>query len=137
MSENKVYLINQGRLTIIEAEIDELCREVRDKGMLEATMDYHYAVHNAEISFIVVGTPSSKKGNLKLKYIYDVTRQVGEAMRDKTVFILWQFAAWFFREQILRLEKLLLRLLARRGEGDSQLCLISSSCVKEQLFMTI
>ena len=52
VSENKVNLINQGRPTIIEAEIDELCKEAHDKGLLEATMDYHYAVHNSEISFI-------------------------------------------------------------------------------------
>lgn len=86
VSENKVNLINQGRPTIIEAEIDELCKEAHDKGLLEATMDYHYAVHNSEISFIVVGTPSSKEGHLNLKYIYEVARQIGEAMRDKDDF---------------------------------------------------
>lgn len=48
VSENKVNLINQGRPTIIEAEIDELCKEAHDKGLLEATMDYHYAVHKQE-----------------------------------------------------------------------------------------
>ncbi|WP_125140041.1 nucleotide sugar dehydrogenase [Clostridium transplantifaecale] len=86
VSENKVKLINQGRPTIIEAEIDELVKEAHDKGLLEATMDYHYAVHNSEISFIVVGTPSSKEGHLNLNYIYGVARQIGEAMRDKSEF---------------------------------------------------
>ena len=38
ISENKVNLINQGRPTIIEAEIEELCKEAHDKGLLEATM---------------------------------------------------------------------------------------------------
>lgn len=83
VSENKVSLINQGRPTIIEAEIEDLVKEAHDKGLLEATMDYHYAVHNSEISFIVVGTPSSKEGHLNLNYIYGVARQIGEAMRDK------------------------------------------------------
>ena len=86
VSENKVKLINQGRPTIIEAEIDELVREAHDKGLLEATMDYHYAVHNSEISFIVVGTPSSKEGHLNLNYIYGVARQIGEAIREKSDF---------------------------------------------------
>ncbi len=49
-------------------------------------MDYHYAVHNSEISFIVVGTPSSKEGHLNLNYIYDVARQIGKAMTDKADF---------------------------------------------------
>lgn len=86
VSVNKVKLINQGRPTIIEAEIDELVKEAHDKGLLEATMDYHYAVHNSEISFIVVGTPSSKEGHLNLNYIYGVARQIGEAMREKNDF---------------------------------------------------
>ena len=86
VSENKVNLINQGKPTIIEAEIDELVKEAHDRGLLEATMDYHYAVHNSEISFIVVGTPSSKEGHLNLNYIYNVARQIGEALRDKDDF---------------------------------------------------
>lgn len=86
ISENKVKLINQGKPTIIEAEIEDLVRDAHEKGMLEATMDYHYAVHNSEISFIVVGTPSSKEGHLNLNYIYDVARQIGEALADKTEF---------------------------------------------------
>ena len=49
-------------------------------------MDYHYAVHKSEISFIVVGTPSSKEGHLNLNYIYGVARQIGEAMADKDDF---------------------------------------------------
>ena len=83
VSENKVKLMNQGRPTIIEAEINELIKEGHDKGLIESTMDYHYAVHNSEISFIVVGTPSSKEGHLNLSYIYKVAHQIGEALKDK------------------------------------------------------
>ena len=86
VSANKVNLINQGKPTIIEAEIEDLIREAHNKGLLEATMDYHYAVHNSEISFIVVGTPSSKEGHLNLNYIYGVARQIGEALADKDEF---------------------------------------------------
>lgn len=86
VSENKVRLINEGKPTIIEAEIDELVKEAHDKGLLEATMDYHYAVHNSEISFIVVGTPSSKEGHLNLNYIYNVAKEIGEALKDKASF---------------------------------------------------
>ncbi len=86
VSENKVNLINQGKPTIIEADIEDLVKEGYEKGLIEATMDYHYAVHNSEISFIVVGTPSSKEGHLNLNYIYGVARQIGEAMKDKDDF---------------------------------------------------
>ncbi len=86
VSENKVNLINSGRPTIIEDEIEELCKEGHDKGLLSATMDTHYAVHNSEVSFIVVGTPSSKEGHLNLNYIYTVAQQIGEALKDKGEF---------------------------------------------------
>lgn len=86
ISENKVNLINQGRPTIIEKDIGKLVQAAHNKGLLEATMDYHYAVHNSEISFIVVGTPSSKEGHLNLDYIYSAARQIGEALADKKDF---------------------------------------------------
>lgn len=86
VSQSKVDLINQGRPTIIEAEIGELVREAREKGLLEATMDCRYAVHHSEISFIAVGTPGSREGHLNLSYIHSVARQIGEALRDKEGF---------------------------------------------------
>ncbi len=86
VSENKVNLINSGRPTIIEDDIEALCKEGHDKGLLSATTDTHYAVHNSEVSFIVVGTPSSKEGHLNLNYIYTVAHQIGEALKDKEEF---------------------------------------------------
>lgn len=86
VSENKVNLINHGKPTIIESEIDDLVKEGHEKGLIKATMDYHYAVHNSEVSFIVVGTPSSKEGHLNLNNIYGVAKQIGEALRDKNAF---------------------------------------------------
>lgn len=86
ISEKKVNLINQGCPTIIEADIDELIKEAHDKGLLCATMDYQFAVQNSEISFIVVGTPSSKEGHLNLKYIYNVAEQIGKALKNKKDF---------------------------------------------------
>lgn len=86
VSENKVNLINSGRPTIIEAEIEELVKEAYENKMLEATRDVNYAVMNSEISFIAVGTPSSKQGHLNLNYIYIVAKQIGEALKEKDDF---------------------------------------------------
>ena len=62
VNENKVRLINEGK---------------------PATMDVHEAVHATDVSFIVVGTPSSKEGHLNLNYIYKVAEQIGAALSDK------------------------------------------------------
>lgn len=86
ISEKKVGLINQGRATIVEAEIDDYIREAFASGRLEGTTDVAYAVRNSEISFIAVGTPSSKNGHLNLSYIYDAARQIGEALAEKQEF---------------------------------------------------
>ena len=86
VSQNKVNLINEGRPTIIEKDIAELCREVVDAGRLTATTDAEEAVRATDISFVTVGTPSSKEGHLNLEYIYNVARQIGEALRHKDTF---------------------------------------------------
>lgn len=85
VNENKVRLINEGKPTIIEDGISELCAEAHAAGRMSATTDVHEAVHNSDVSFIVVGTPSSKEGHLNLNYIYAVAQQIGEALRDKGV----------------------------------------------------
>lgn len=86
VSEHKVELINSGRPTIIEKDIEDLVRKAHEEGALEATADVDYAVKNSEISFIAVGTPSSKEGHLNLNYIYRVAEQIGAAIRDKDEF---------------------------------------------------
>lgn len=86
VSAHKVELINSGRPTIIEKDIEELVKAAHDEGKLEATTDVAYAVQNSEISFIAVGTPSSKEGHLNLDYIYKVAAQIGEALKDKAEF---------------------------------------------------
>ena len=86
VNENKVRLINEGKPTIIEEGIAELCKEAHDKGLMSATTVAAEAVAQTEVSFIVVGTPSSKEGHLNLEYIYTVARRIGRALKDKKEF---------------------------------------------------
>lgn len=86
ISENKVNLINNGKPTIIEKDIDELIRVGREKYLLEATQDVNYAVNNTDISIIAVGTPSSKQGHLNLDYIFKVSEEIGQALLGKEGF---------------------------------------------------
>lgn len=83
VNENKVRLMNEGKPTIIEEGIAELCAEAHEKGLMSATMDVREAVRATNVSFIVVGTPSSKEGHLNLNYIYKVAEQIGAALSDK------------------------------------------------------
>ena len=86
VNQNKVDLMNAGKPTIIEEGIAELCREAHDKGLMSATTIAAEAVKETEISFIVVGTPSSKEGHLNLNYIYNVAGRIGRALKNKDSF---------------------------------------------------
>lgn len=83
VNENKVRLVNEGKPTIIEEGITELCQEAHDKGLMSATTVSEEAIAKSEISFIVVGTPSSPEGHLNLNYIHTVARKIGRALKEK------------------------------------------------------
>jgi len=79
----KVDMIAEGKSPIVEPDLDELLAEAHRQGRLSATTDPAEAVKAADISLVCVGTPSRDNGSLNLEYIYQVCRQIGEALRDK------------------------------------------------------
>ncbi len=83
---NKINLINQGKPTIIEKDIDIIIKDAFEANKILATLDYIEAVKNSEISFIAVGTPSTEEGHLNLNYIYKVAEEIGEALITKNDF---------------------------------------------------
>jgi GDP-mannose 6-dehydrogenase len=86
VDQNKIDLINAGRPTIIESEIDHIIKEVYDQERISATQDYLDAVRNSDLSLIAVGTPSTDEGHLDLSYIFSVAEQIGEALAEKSSF---------------------------------------------------
>ena len=69
INKNKINLINSGKPTIIEKDIDVIIEEQFNNNRISATTDYRKAVKETEISIICVGTPSTKEGHLNLSYI--------------------------------------------------------------------
>lgn len=86
VSQSKVDLINEGRPTIIEKDINQLCQSGHQSGRLRATTHVQEAIDASDISFIAVGTPSSPEGHLNLNYIYTVAKQIGLALKHKQGF---------------------------------------------------
>jgi len=82
--QTKVDLINQGQTPIIEKDIGGIIERAVQNGALRAMIDAARAVHDTEISFVCVGTPSQLNGNLDLKYIRRVCEKIGAALRSKT-----------------------------------------------------
>ena len=86
VNQNKVDLINSGKPTIIEAEIDRIIAEQHATGKISATTIATEAVLASEISIIAVGTPSTEKGHLNLQYIFNVAERIGKALQQKEEF---------------------------------------------------
>ncbi|MBU1331187.1 MAG: UDP-glucose/GDP-mannose dehydrogenase family protein [Gammaproteobacteria bacterium] len=83
VSQTKIDLINQGKSPIVEPGLAELLESGVAAGRLHGTTDVGGAVLASELSFIAVGTPSKRNGDLDLGYMEQVCQQIGEALRDK------------------------------------------------------
>jgi GDP-mannose 6-dehydrogenase len=83
---SKVDLINKGKATIIEKDIDNIIARYHTLGKIRATADVSDAIKNSTISIICVGTPSAPEGHLNLEFIFNTARQIGEALREKDEF---------------------------------------------------
>jgi GDP-mannose 6-dehydrogenase len=84
--QHKVDLINKGKPTIIEKDIDTIIEEQHKAGRISATTDNIQAVKDTDVSIICVGTPSTGNGHLNLDYIYNTARGIGEALKEKDRF---------------------------------------------------
>lgn len=85
-NQTKVDMINSGASPIVEKDLDVLLKDGVESGRLSATTNAHDAVHNTEISFICVGTPSQLNGSLDLKYVRYVCEDIGKALAAKDDF---------------------------------------------------
>ena len=82
----KVDLINEGKATIIEKDIDHIIAQQFSEGKIRATTSSKEAVIKTELSVICVGTPSSSEGHLNLSFIFDTAAQIGYALKEKGSF---------------------------------------------------
>ncbi|MDT4834090.1 GDP-mannose 6-dehydrogenase [compost metagenome] len=83
VSTTKIDLINQGKSPIVEPGLEELLQQGLKSGRLRGTTDVAEAVAATDLSFICVGTPSKKNGDLELDYIESVCREIGFVLRNK------------------------------------------------------
>lgn len=82
--QTKVDLINSGQSPIIEADIGDMIASAVADGRLRATTDTDQAIEETELSFVCVGTPSQKNGNLDLHYVQRVCEEIGHALKKKS-----------------------------------------------------
>ncbi len=86
VDQEKIDKLNQAIPTIYEQGLEELLKKNIHVN-LHATTDLHKAVLETDLSLIAVGTPFD--GNrIDLRYIQEVSYQIGKALKDKPVYHL-------------------------------------------------
>ncbi len=88
LSASKVEALDSGRSPIVEPKVSELIAASNKACHLHATMDPIAAVMQTDVSFLCVGTPSLRNGNLDLGHIGPVCEEIGKALRQKRTFHL-------------------------------------------------
>jgi len=86
VAKEKVELLASGKTPILEPGIQELITSSHAQGRLGATTDVDKAIHETDLSFICVGTPSQASGKLDLKGIQHVCQQIGASLKKKDTF---------------------------------------------------
>ncbi len=83
VNSEKVELLASGRSPVLEPGMSDLVAEGVAASRLHATTDGAAAVHDSDISFVCVGTPSLRNGKLDLSHIENVAREIGTALKGK------------------------------------------------------
>jgi UDPglucose 6-dehydrogenase len=86
IDKEKIRKINSGVSPIFEEGLDSLLLTYKDK--IVATDDYSSALQKSDITFICVGTPSLKNGNIDLTFIKESTKQMATVLKNKNSYHL-------------------------------------------------
>lgn len=79
----KVNMINEGRSPIIEPGLGEIIQSSVAENSLKAISGATEAIMETDLSLICVGTPSRPNGSLDTSYVEIVSREIGEALKEK------------------------------------------------------
>lgn len=82
----KARALSEGRSPIVEPEVDKMLAMAKRAGLIDAVSDPVRAIQETDISFISVGTPSLRNGNIDLSHVEAVCQQIGRALRGKDAF---------------------------------------------------
>ncbi len=83
VDEERVENINSSIPPIYEKGLEELLEKNIKNKRMEASSDLKEAVLSTDISFICVGTPSGLIDYMDLKYVEEVSRDIGAVLMDK------------------------------------------------------
>src|SRR3990170_4217050 len=76
-----IFLLNSGQAPVYEPGLEELIRQNQDR--ILGTDDFHKAVLETQVTFILVPTPTDAQGGFSLQYVRAAGESIGDALRNK------------------------------------------------------
>jgi len=80
IDENKIEMLNAGKVPIYEPGLEEMVRRNAQDQRLSFTTDLASSVKNSQIIFIAVGTPQGPTGDANLEYVKATAKGIARAM---------------------------------------------------------
>ena len=87
IDEEKVRLLNDGKIPIYEPGLEDLIHRNTASGRLEFTTDVELGVNHGLFQFVAVGTPPDEDGSADLQHVLAVARTIGENMQDYRIIV--------------------------------------------------
>ncbi len=87
IDQNKIDMLNNGKVPIYEPGLDKMIARNMKEGRLSFTTDITTAVTHGVLQFIAVGTPPDEDGSADLQYVLAVAKSIGENMEKYCVII--------------------------------------------------
>ena len=86
----KITQLNVGLMPIYEPGLEKMVAKNVENGRLDFATDVAETVGSADIVFLAVGTPTSRRGDgyADLTYVYEVAEEVAEYLEEYTVVII-------------------------------------------------
>src|SRR5438093_5501511 len=78
VNPRSVEALKAGRAPVRETGLARLIEENRAR--LRATMSHEQAIHESELTFVIVPTPSDSRGAFSLQYAAYAFREIGKAL---------------------------------------------------------
>lgn len=83
IDQEKIKTLQAGNLTIHEPGLEEMVKRNVNQGRLFFTSDLASGIAEAEVVFIVVGTPPLEDGKSDLTYVYEAAAAIGKALSSE------------------------------------------------------
>ncbi len=87
IDQGKIEALQKGVVPIYEPGLEELVKRNTLAGRLTFTTDYAYGVHNSQICFIAVPTPSQSSGSCDISYVLQAASSIATFMTDYRVIV--------------------------------------------------